>query len=170
MYIETVPNRNSPPTILLRESYREGGKIRVLAALSTARRIGLDDLLGAAGDRARDLVLALIVGRILDPLSKLAAARQEQEIASEAARDGLYIIRTNLPDEACGDAATVRIYKSLARVEHAFRGPRIKSGDRSPCPPGLSLAGRPGARACLSLHAFLLSRVACAPAPGANAL
>ncbi len=28
MYIETVPNRNSPPAILLRESYREAGKIR----------------------------------------------------------------------------------------------------------------------------------------------
>ena len=28
MYIESVPNRNSPPTILLRESYREGKKIR----------------------------------------------------------------------------------------------------------------------------------------------
>ena len=28
MYIESVPNRNSPPAILLRESYRDGGKIR----------------------------------------------------------------------------------------------------------------------------------------------
>ena len=28
MYIETVPNRNSPPAILLRESYREAGKVR----------------------------------------------------------------------------------------------------------------------------------------------
>ena len=28
MYIETVPNRNSPPAILLRESYREGGKVK----------------------------------------------------------------------------------------------------------------------------------------------
>lgn len=28
MYIETVPNRNSPPAILLRESYREDGKIK----------------------------------------------------------------------------------------------------------------------------------------------
>ena len=26
MYIESVPNRNSPPAILLRESYREDGK------------------------------------------------------------------------------------------------------------------------------------------------
>ena len=28
MYIETVPNRSSPPAILLRESYREDGKIK----------------------------------------------------------------------------------------------------------------------------------------------
>lgn len=28
MYIDKVPNRNSPPAILLRESYREGGKVR----------------------------------------------------------------------------------------------------------------------------------------------
>ena len=36
MFIATVPNRNSPPAILLRESYREGGKVktRTLANLS----------------------------------------------------------------------------------------------------------------------------------------
>ena len=28
MYIEAVPNRSSPPAILLRESYRQDGKIR----------------------------------------------------------------------------------------------------------------------------------------------
>src|SRR5512138_982577 len=28
MYIEAVPNRTSPPAILLRESYRDGGKVR----------------------------------------------------------------------------------------------------------------------------------------------
>ena len=28
MYIESVPNRSSPPCILLRESYRQGGKVR----------------------------------------------------------------------------------------------------------------------------------------------
>jgi hypothetical protein len=28
MYVETVPNRNSPPAILLRESYREDGKVK----------------------------------------------------------------------------------------------------------------------------------------------
>ena len=36
MYIEAVPNRNSPPAVLLRESYREGRKVkkRTLANLS----------------------------------------------------------------------------------------------------------------------------------------
>ena len=28
MYVETVPNRGSPPAILLRESYRDGRTVR----------------------------------------------------------------------------------------------------------------------------------------------
>ena len=115
MYIESVPNRNSPPAILLRESYRENGRVlkrtlcnlsdwplahieglrgvlkggtvipaerdaftvlrslphgHVAAALGIARKIGLDRMLGADGNRWRDLVLALVVGRIIDPASK----------------------------------------------------------------------------------------------------
>ena len=121
MYVETVPNRASPPAILLRESWREDGKVHkrtllnlthwdpahveglravlkggtvippgqdairierslphghVAAVLGTARRIGLDTLLGPEGNRCRDLVLALLVSRILDPASKLATARR----------------------------------------------------------------------------------------------
>jgi hypothetical protein len=36
MYVTVVPNRDSPPAVLLRESYREGGKVknRTLANLS----------------------------------------------------------------------------------------------------------------------------------------
>src|ERR1700684_1888283 len=120
MYIEAVRNRNSPPAILLRESYREGGTVRkrtlcnlsdwptahieglrgvlkggtviaaerdaftvirslphghVAAALGIARSVGLDRILGPANDRHRALILALLVGRIIDPTSKLAAAR-----------------------------------------------------------------------------------------------
>src|SRR6201984_534902 len=120
MYIEAVPNRGSPPAILLRESYREAGKVKkrtllnlsdwpheriagfkallkggtvipkdqdaitiirslphghVDAVLGTARKIGLDRVLGPDGNRCRDLILALVVSRILDPGSKLPAAR-----------------------------------------------------------------------------------------------
>jgi hypothetical protein len=45
------------------------------ALLGTLRGIGLDRILGPAGNRCRDLIVSLIVGRILDPVSKLAAAR-----------------------------------------------------------------------------------------------
>lgn len=120
MYIESVPNRNSPPAVLLRESYRDGGKVKkrtlanltdwpaelvegfkallkggtvvpkgqevvtihrslphghVAAALTTLRSIGLDRLLGPAGHRCRDLVIAMVVSRLIDPASKLATAR-----------------------------------------------------------------------------------------------
>jgi hypothetical protein len=120
MYVAVIPNRGSPPAILLRESYREDGKTKnrtlknlsdwpaeqieqlravlrgeqllpatdaveivralphghVLAALGTARRIELDALLPRrAPQRRRDLALALIVVRLLDPAAKLATAR-----------------------------------------------------------------------------------------------
>src|SRR3984885_5225865 len=48
----------------------------VLAALTVARRVALDDLLPRrAPQRRRDLALALIVARLLDPAAKLATAR-----------------------------------------------------------------------------------------------
>src|SRR6202158_5309177 len=120
MYIEAVPNRNSPPAILLRESYRVDGKIKkrtllnlsdwpvamveglravlkggsvlapgqvaitikrslphghVAAVLGTLRRIGLDRLLGPAGNRCRDLVIAMIVARLITAVSKLATGQ-----------------------------------------------------------------------------------------------
>ena len=54
MYIEAVANRHSPPAILLRESYRENGKVRkrTLCNLSDwpaahiARLRGFDPLRG----------------------------------------------------------------------------------------------------------------------------
>ena len=94
-------------------------------------------------------------------------ARKTAEIAAEAATDGLYVVRTSLPAETLGDADTVRSYKSLARVERAFRC--IKTVDLQ-CPAGLPLAGGSGAGACASLHAGLLSGMAHAPVPGADAV
>jgi len=121
MYIEAVPNRNSPPAVLLRESFRENGKVKkrtllnithwpahvvdglrlllkggrlvpadsgdgisilrslphghVAAAVSVVRAIGLDRIIGPAGNRCRDLVIAMIVSRLIAPASKLATAR-----------------------------------------------------------------------------------------------
>ena len=48
-------------------------------------------------------------------------ARNHLSIAAEAALDGIYVVRTNLPAAQSDAAATVRAYKSLSGVEHAFR-------------------------------------------------
>jgi hypothetical protein len=53
--------------------------------------------------------------------------RKADAIAAEAALDGLYAVRTNLPEQVLGDAQAVLAYKSLAKVERAFR--TIKTGD-----------------------------------------
>jgi len=47
--------------------------------------------------------------------------RRTEAIAAEAALDGIYVVRTNLPKKLLDDAATVGAYKGLARVERAFR-------------------------------------------------
>jgi transposase len=122
MYVATVPNRKSPPAILLRESYRQDGKVKtrtlanithlaaqqiaalrsaldgsltvpatplpdsfrisrslphghVAAVLGCLRKLQLDSILDPIPSRQRDLVIAMIVARIIEPASKLATAR-----------------------------------------------------------------------------------------------
>ncbi len=52
---------------------------------------------------------------------RFAFARKREEIAREAALDGLYAVRTSLPEQTLGDEAAVKAYKSLSQVERAFR-------------------------------------------------
>ena len=77
--------------------------------------------------------LGLAVGAVLDrhKMAKhieltisdthLAYRRKTNQLAEEAALDGLYAVRTSLPKETLDDHATVRAYKSLSMVERAFR-------------------------------------------------
>src|ERR1700750_2523186 len=171
MYIEAVPNRNSPPPILLRESYRENGKVHkrtlcnlsdwpaahveglrgvlkggtvipagqdafsitrslphghVAAALGTARKIGLDRLLGPDGNRCRDLVLAMLAGRILDPFSKLATAGTlSPATASSSLGEALGL----------GEVSDAELYTALdwllerqAAIETALAGRHLQNG------------------------------------------
>lgn len=53
--------------------------------------------------------------------------RKQPEIAKEAALDGLYVIRTNVPETVIEAEEAVGAYKNLAVVERAFR--RIKTVD-----------------------------------------
>jgi hypothetical protein len=45
----------------------------------------------------------------------------EEQIATEAALDGIYVLRTNVPKKQMSAAETVRSYKGLCEVERAFR-------------------------------------------------
>jgi hypothetical protein len=47
--------------------------------------------------------------------------RNADTIAAEARLDGVYVIRTSVPEAALGADETVAAYKSLGQVEHAFR-------------------------------------------------
>jgi hypothetical protein len=53
--------------------------------------------------------------------------RNETQITEEAALDGIYVIRTSVSAEAFSSEDTVRAYKDLSKVEHAFRS--IKTVD-----------------------------------------
>ena len=142
MYIESVPNRNSPPAVLLRESFRDAGKVRkrtlanlskwppalveglrvllkggtavsgtgdafdivrsrphghVAAVLGTLRDLRLDRTIAGADSPERRRAVAMIVARILDPGSKLAAARG---LAGATSRDSL---AGTLGLEDCGE-------------------------------------------------------------------
>ncbi|MGZ6638856.1 MAG: IS1634 family transposase [Solirubrobacteraceae bacterium] len=52
---------------------------------------------------------------------QFAYQRNSEQIASEAALDGLYVIRTTLAQLKLGAPAAVRAYKQLKHSEHAFR-------------------------------------------------
>ena len=111
MHIDIVPNRNSPPAVLLRESFREGKRVRkrtlanlsalpmdqiemirrvlkgeklgpiedglevihsrahghVDAVLCAMRQLGFDKLVDAKSSRERNLVVAMVAGRIIAP-------------------------------------------------------------------------------------------------------
>ena len=91
---------------------------------------------GAAGGRSGLRGAAAIgerVGRVVNKYqmakhftrtitdSSLTYARNERSIAQEAALDGLYVLRTNVPREEMDTAGVVLAYKSLSHVEQAFR-------------------------------------------------
>src|SRR6266581_432697 len=48
-------------------------------------------------------------------------ARKQEQIAAEAALEGIYVLRTSVPDNELDTADVVRAYKQLKEVERAFR-------------------------------------------------
>lgn len=166
MYIAKIPNRNSPPAILLRESYREKGKVKsrtlanlsslppqcidvlrrslkgenlvstdafeivedgspahghVEAVMTAMRRLDFSRLICSRRSRQRDLVVAMVAARILEPKSKLATTSWWAD--------------TTLPEMLdVGDADENDLYDAMdwllerqSRIENKLAGRHLKS-------------------------------------------
>ena len=53
--------------------------------------------------------------------AQLSFERNAQSISQESALDGIYVVRTSLPEDRMDDDDIVRSYKNLSNVERAFR-------------------------------------------------
>jgi hypothetical protein len=172
MYIDIVPNRSSPPAVLLRESWREGQRTRkrtvanlsslpmaqvelirrvlrgeelvpaddgfeilrarphghVAAVIGTMHKLGIPELLSTRKHPKRQLALAMIAARILDPCSKLATA---QRLGSDTLSSSLgEVLRV-------GGAEADDLYEALdwlrqgqGRIEKKLAERHLAEGDR----------------------------------------
>lgn len=87
--------------------------------------------------------------------ASLSFTRDAAAIAKEAALDGFYVLRTSLPAAALDAAGTVLAYKSLSRVERAFRS--LKSVELEVRPVHHRLAGRVRAHVFLCMLAYYVT-------------
>jgi hypothetical protein len=78
--------------------------------------------------------------------------RDEAAISAEAALDGIYVVRTSLAAADLDAPATVRAYKDLSQVEHAFRS--LKTVDLKIRPIHHWLEGRVRAHVFLCMLAY----------------
>lgn len=172
MFVAKVPNRGSPPTFLIRESYREGGRPKsrtianitklpneaidavrrslageklvpaddvfeivrsrphgdVAAVVGTIQRLGIPELLSSRKHRKRQLILAMITARILDPCSKLATAqRLSEDTLSSSLADVLGVEQADADD--LYDALDW-LYQGQARIEKKLAARHLEEGQR----------------------------------------
>ena len=123
--------------LLAEERARKRGELLAATEADLAK-------IAEATQRARnplrgEQAIALRVGRVIERFhmakhfeltiteTALHWRRKDEGIAAEVALDGLYVIRTSLPEVQLDGPAAVAAYKSLAHVERAFRS--IKTVD-----------------------------------------
>lgn len=128
MYIESVPNRNSPPAILLREGWREGKKTlkRTLANLShwpthkieTLRRVLRDEVLVSPKDRF-ETERTLPHGHVQAILGTIRKIGLDAVIASKRCpeRDLVVAMIAERLMHPCSKLATTRLWHTTTLAE-----------------------------------------------------
>ena len=117
---------------------RRGHKRRALLQATDMELQKIRDRV-ARGGLAGEAAIGVRVGRVINKykVGKLFALQiseralqysvREDQVAAEAALDGIYVIRTGLPKKHMSAAEAVLSYKALTNVERAFRS--LKSVD-----------------------------------------
>jgi transposase len=93
---------------------------RIKARVDAGKLTGADEI----GLRVGKLINQYKVGKHFELAitdTNFLFARKTEAIAAEAALDGIYIVRTSVPETQMDAAECVRNYKALANVERAFR-------------------------------------------------
>ena len=96
----------------------------VLAAVAAGRLAGADRI----GLRVGPLVNKHKMAKHFEVSitdASLAITRRATQIQAEAALDGIYVIRTTVPDHTLDAAGVVGAYKNLAHVERDFRSIKV---------------------------------------------
>jgi hypothetical protein len=98
----------------------------IITAVAAGRLVGADRI----GLRVGKVVNTYKMGKHLDLAitdTSLTVTRRQAQIDAEAALDGIYVLRTNVPADRLDPPAVVVAYKNLAHVERDFRS--IKTDD-----------------------------------------
>jgi transposase len=115
---ELAKRRAHKRTSLLEATAKELEKVRRM--VGRGRLLGQDDI----GVRVGKVVNKYKVAkhfRLTIEDTRFDFEVDTDKVAVEAALDGIYVIRTSLPEERMSAEQTVRSYKQLTQVERAFR-------------------------------------------------
>ena len=112
MYVESVPNRNSPPAVLLRESFRQNGRVkkRTLANLSCWRPVRVEALRRALRGEFDQLPATPVCGPVFGLLFALKQLADELGLTAALGRTR---------------AAKLALFLVLARLAH--QGSRLSA-------------------------------------------
>ena len=128
MYIDVVPNRNSPPAVLLRQAWREGNKTckRTLANLSdwpkekieTFRRLLRDERLVSPEDLL-DTQKTLPHGHVEAVLAMIRALQLERMLSPQHCRERDLVVAMIVQRilHACSKLATTRLWHTTTLAE-----------------------------------------------------
>ena len=105
----------------------ERGLDQILQRVARGTLTGADQIGLAVGPARRYKVKKHFQVQITD--TTFTYQRKTEQIETEAALDGIYVLRTSVPDTALSTGEVVRSYKNLEQVERAFKtfkGPELE--------------------------------------------